>query len=214
MYNIYGRFETGTGRRGDGVEKHVITISREYGSGGLDVGRGLAEYMGVPFYDKQSLEQIEGGPEYSNQEMLEKELKEKNNFIFNLVASLGFSHGVSRDKFDRQSRMLEEIYEKGSCVIVGRCADYILREKPDVTSIFLFADEQIRAERAIKEYNIKPEEVYSWMKITDRTRENYYNHYTGRKWGEAANYHLSIDTAHIDTDVIVKLIANYVELIT
>ncbi len=193
-------------------KKHVITISREYGSGGHAVGHQLAEYLGIPCYDRAGMEKLTTGEDFSNEALEERELKEKNSFMFNLSASLGFTHDIDREHFEEQCKMIEQLYETGSCVIIGRCADYVLKGKPDVTSIFLFADEKVRVARAIKEYGLEPEQAYRWLTISDRTRENYYNHFTGLKWGDADNYHLSINTEHIDIGSLVKLIARYVEL--
>ena len=192
--------------------RHVITISREYGSGGRIVGKKLAELLDVPFYDRIELEKLTVGEDFSDVEMEQRDEKDKNSFIFNISASLGFTHDVDKDHFKEQQDKIEEIYEQGSCVIVGRCADYILRDRPDVTSIYMFASEKARADRAVKEYGVEPKEAYRLMDINDRTRENYYRHFTGRKWGDARNYHLSINTEHIDTDSLVQLIARYVEL--
>ena len=192
--------------------KHVITISREYGSGGRVVGKKLAEILDVPFYDRVEIEKLTVGEGFSDEAMEKRDQKDKDSFIFNLSASLGFTHDVDKEHFEEQKKMIEKLYEEGSCVIIGRCADYILQGKPDVTSIYMFASEKVRAERAIKEYGLEPSEVYRLMDINDRTRENYYRYFTGRKWGDADNYHLSINTEHIDTDSLVQLIIRYVEL--
>ena len=95
---------------------------------------------------------------------------------------------------------------------MGRCADYVLRDIPEATNIFIYAEPEDRIERAIKEYGIAPDEAKGWVAICDKARANYYNHHTGRRWGEAVNYHMSIDSGYISKENIVKLIEEYMEL--
>lgn len=193
------------------MKKHVITISREYGSGGHEIGRRIAADLGIPFYDREYFEEMLTA-EYERETSREKEARRNGSFMYNLAATLGFTGMVSDKNYRRQAEMIERIYEKESCVIVGRCADYVLRGKPGVTSIFLYASDEFRIRKATEEYGVSPENAAGWISISDRRRENYYNNHTGCKWGAAENYHLSIDTGNIEPVNLVRLIENYVEL--
>ena len=193
------------------MKKHVITISREYGSGGHEVGRLIAEDMGIPFYDRAYFEAaLMSG--YEENVLRSREEKRNGSFAYNLAAALGVTGAIDEKYYRKQAELILRLYEEGSCVIVGRCADFILRGKPDVTSIFLYADDEFRIRKAIEEYVSSPEKALGWISISDRKRQNYYNNHTGSKWGAAENYHLSIDTGNIEPDNLVKLIENYVEL--
>lgn len=191
------------------MKKRVITISREYGSGGHSLGRLMAKHMGIPFYDRTYFEiALARDPE----KQAELERKRNSSFAYNMAAALGVTGLIDEKAYKEQSQMILDLYEQGSCVILGRCADYVLRGKPDVTSIFLYASDEFRIKKCIKEYGIDPKDAVSWISISDRRRENYYVNHTGRKWGAAENYHLSIDTGYIEPENLVKVIENYVAL--
>jgi cytidylate kinase len=113
--------------------------------------------------------------------------------------------------FLAQFDTLRKIAEEGSCVIVGRCADYILRGIPEATNVFIYAEEADKIKRAVDEYGVPQAEVKKMMRDTDKARANYYNYHTGRKWGEQVNYHLSIDSGYLEIEDIVDLIISYTE---
>ena len=191
------------------MKKRVITISREYGSGGHSIGRLIAKHMGIPFYDRVYFETaLAKDPE----KQAELEKKRNSSFPYNLAAALGLTGLVDEKTYKLQSQMILDLYEQGSCVILGRCADFVLRGKPDVTSIYLYASDDFRIKKCIEEYGIDPKDARGWISISDRRRQNYYNNHTGSKWGAAENYHLSIDTGYIEPENLVKVIENYVAL--
>lgn len=192
------------------MKKHVITISREYGSGGLEIARLISADMGIPLYDRRYFDEKIMGIEEEIGNILEE--KYNSSFLYNLAAMLGFTGSMGRKDYKAQVSMIEELYEMGSCVILGRCADYILRGKPDVTSIFLYASEEYKIRKAVEDYGISPAKAKGWVALSDKKRQNYYNNHTGNKWGAAENYHLSIDTGNIEPVNLVKLIEKYVEL--
>lgn len=203
------------------MKKQVVTISREYGSGGREIGRLLAESMGVPFYDREKIDELTSGKGYSKEVLDKAEMKAKNSFLYNLTTALGGSgiegsgiDGLSLNEkvFLAQFETIKKLASEGPCVIVGRCADYVLRDIPAATNIFIYAEPEDRIERAIKEYGIAPDEAKGWVAICDKARANYYNHHTGRRWGEAVNYHMSIDSGYISKENIVRLIEEYMEL--
>lgn len=194
----------------------VITISRQYGSGGRFVGRKLAEKLGIPFYDNEliSMAAKESGFAESLFENAEK------NTTYSLLYSLsmfGTSTGgmyglpLSDKVFLIQSDIIKQIAEKGPCVIVGRCADYVLRERDDVIHFFLYSDIESRINRSMKYYGLEEKKAREAIEKTDKKRAAYYNYYTGERWGETKNYNLSLNTDSVGIDGCVDILAKYVE---
>jgi len=199
------------------MEKTIITISREFGSGGRLIGKRLAEKLGVPYYDKELLDRIAEESGFCREMMEDAEKKAKNSFLYSLMSAMGTgetgpeSLSLNERFFLAQFDTLRKIAEEGSCVIVGRCADYILRGVPEATNVFIYAEEADKIKRAVDEYGVPQAEVKKMMKDTDKARANYYNYHTGRKWGEQVNYHLSIDSGYLEIEDIVDLIISYTE---
>lgn len=200
------------------MKKRIVTVSRTYGSGGRIIGQKLAEDMGVPFYDKALLDRIAEESGFSK-EMIEKaEMKAKNSFLYTLATSLGGNgeagvDGLSlNDKFFlAQVNVIRKIAEEGPCVIVGRCADYILKDFDEVTHLFVCAEMPNRIKRAINDYGMDESIVEAEIKKIDKARANYYTHHTGRKWGEVLNYHLTLDSGYIGLDDTIALIEEFLE---
>lgn len=199
------------------MEKNIITISREFGSGGRLIGKRLAEKLGVPYYDKELLDRIAEESGFCREMMEDAEKKAKNSFLYSLMSAMGTgetgpeSLSLNERFFLAQFDTLRKIAEEGSCVIVGRCADYILRGVPEATNVFIYAEEADKIKRAVDEYGVPQAEVKKMMRDTDKARANYYNYHTGRKWGEQVNYHLSIDSGYLEIEDIVDLIISYTE---
>lgn len=195
--------------------KTIITISREFGSGGRLIGQRLAERLGVPYYDKQLLDRIAEESGYSAEMIRESEMKAKNSFLYSLSSAMGVrdagpeSMSLNEKFFKAQFDTIRRIAEEGSCVIVGRCSDYILRTYPEASHIFIYAEEEDKIRRAVEEYGVPEESVHKLMKDTDKARANYYSYHTGRKWGEHQNYSLSIDSGFAEIEDIVDLIIRY-----
>lgn len=198
--------------------KHIITISREFGSGGRLIGKMLAEKMGVPYYDKALLDRIAEESGFCREMMEDAEKKAKNSFLYSLASALGTgeagpeSLSLNERFFLAQFDTIRKIAEEGSCVIVGRCADYILRGMPEATNVFIYAEEADKIKRAVEEYGVPENEVKKLMKDTDKARANYYAYHTGRKWGEHVNYHFAIDSGYVAIEDIVDLIIKYTEV--
>ncbi len=193
----------------------VITISRQYGSGGRFVGRKLAEKLGIPFYDNEliSMAAKESGFAESLFENAEK------NTTYSLLYSLsmfGNSTGgmyglpLSDKVFLIQSDIIKKVASEGPCVIVGRCADYVLRERHDVVHFFFHSDMDSRIARAMKYYGLEEKKAKEAIEKTDKKRAAYYNYYTGERWGEIKNYHMAINTDAIGIDNCVDILAKYV----
>lgn len=196
-------------------KKTIITISREFGSGGRLIGQRLAEKLGVPFYDKQLLDRIAEESGFSAELMQDQEMKAKNSFLYSLASAMG-TRDIGPDSLSLNERFflaqfdtIRKIADEGSCVIVGRCSDYILSAYPEASHIFIYAEEEDKVRRAVEEYGVPEEDVRKLMKDTDRARANYYSYHTGRKWGEHQNYSLSIDSGFIEIEDIVDLIIRY-----
>nr|WP_320036641.1 cytidylate kinase family protein [uncultured Bacteroides sp.] len=180
-------------------KKIVITIAREFGSGGHEIGEIIAKELGISFYDTKliDLSATESGltPEY----VKEHEQKLANNLLFDLYeqnyAYVNEEMPPLDTLFMVQSKVIRDICEKESCVIVGRCADYVLKNNPDCFNIFIHADKKFRIERIIKEYGIAADMAEKELERKDRDRTNYCKHYTHRTWGMASNYNLTIDSS-------------------
>lgn len=200
------------------MKKHIITISREFGSGGRLIGKKLAEELNVPYYDKELLDRIAEESGFSREMMEEAEKSAKNSFLYSLSSAFGTgeagpeSLSLNERFFLAQFETIREVAEEGSCVIVGRCADYILRGIPEATNVFIYAEEQDKIKRAVEEYGVPEKDVKKVMHNADKARANYYNYHTGQKWGNPINYHLCFDSGYISVDNIVKLILDYIEL--
>ncbi len=180
-------------------KKIVITIAREFGSGGHEIGEIIAKELGISFYDTKliDLSAAESGltPEY----VKEHEQKLANNLLFDLYeqnyAYVNEEMPPLDTLFMVQSKVIRDICEKESCVIVGRCADYVLKNNPYCFNIFIHADKKFRIERIIKEYGIAVDMAEKELERKDRDRTNYCKHYTHRIWGMASNYNLTIDSS-------------------
>lgn len=200
------------------MSKQIITISREFGSGGRLIGRRLADDLGVPYYDKELLSRIAQERGFSREMMEEAEMKAKNSFFYSLSSAFGTgdsgpdSLSLNERFFLAQFDTIKEIAAEGSCVIVGRCADYVLRGEPGATNIFIYAETEDKIRRAVEEYGVPEKDVKKIMNDTDKARANYYSYHTGRKWGVPVNYNLSLDSGYISIENAVKLIETYLEL--
>lgn len=198
-------------------KKTIITISREFGSGGRLIGKRLAEKLNVPFYDKQLLDMIAEESGFCKEMIEGAQKKAKNSFLYSLASAMGTgeagpeSLSLNERFFLAQFDTIRKIADEGSCVIVGRCSDYILRGLPEATHVFIYAEEADKIKRAVEEYGVPGEDVKKMMKDTDKARANYYSYHTGRKWGEHVNYNISIDSGYISVDDIVDLILIYTE---
>lgn len=198
--------------------KKIITISREFGSGGRLIGKRLAERLEVPYYDKELLDRIAEESGFCKEMIEDAEKKAKNSFLYSLASAMGTgesgpeSMSLNERFFLAQFDTIRKIADEGSCVIVGRCADYILRGIPETTNVFIYAEEGDKIKRAVQEYGVPEDSVKKMMKETDKARANYYAYHTGRKWGDHVNYNLSIDSGYIEIEDIVELIIKYTDM--
>ncbi|MCI8348858.1 MAG: cytidylate kinase-like family protein [Firmicutes bacterium] len=198
--------------------KRLVTISREYGSGGRIIGKLLAEKIGVPFYDREIIDLAVNETGFSKELIEDAELKAKNSFVYGLSSAFSYgdvtgnsSFSVNEKLFLAQFKVIREIGEKGEGVIVGRCADYVLKDIPGVTNVFVYAEHADRVKRAIEKYGDDSEKADHLIATYDKARQNYYNYHTCQKWGDYRNYNLSINSSYITEEEAAALIAGYVE---
>ena len=195
-------------------KKTVILISREYGSGGRGIGEKLAKELNIPFYDKEVIHLAcqESGFDVSLFENTEEQTKSPLSYLLSMYyATVSPSELSLNDQvFLIQTKVIRDL-AKESCVIIGRCADYILKDHDDVLRIFVHADLEDRIERVIDEYGDEDDNIKGKITRIDKNRATYYNYYSNRRWGDLANYDLSLNTSKVDVDTCVALIKNIVE---
>ncbi len=199
----------------------IITIARQFGSGGHEIGKALAEKLSIPFYDKEliSIAAKESGIDAEVFENVDE--KATNSLLYSLSMGL-YSFGNSFSAMgdlpvnDRlyilQHKIIKSLAEKGPCVIVGRCADYVLKDRDDCINIFVHADLEHRKQRAIEVRGVEKARAEQIVNKTDKVRANYYSFYSGQKWGYAQNYDLCIDSTKLTTDQAVKLIESLIQI--
>jgi len=197
------------------MEKKIITISREFGSGGRTVGKRVAELLDIPYYDKELVKKVavETGFDEKYIEHQGEYASPLNNLLSYTFSSVGIRQpmsGLSADDFlwAIQCKVILDLAEKGPCVIVGRCADYILRERDDTLNVFIHAPIKERAERIVRLYGESETAPEKRLETKDKRRRAYYKHYTGYDWGMSQNYHLSLDTGLVGIDRCAQLIAD------
>jgi cytidylate kinase len=194
------------------MKKTIITISRQFGSGGRTVGRMVAEKLGIPFYDKELVEQValESGfaPKFVEEHGEHSPGKSLFSYAFAPQGVPGVMNGLSTADFlwNIQCGVILQLADQGPCVIVGRNADYILKDREDVLHIFIHADMDYRSDRIVRLYGESEKSPEARLKEKDKRRSVNYQHYTGRTWGNAENYDLCINTAVIGVENAAELI--------
>lgn len=196
----------------------IITISRQYGSGGREIGQKLAKHYDIPFYDNEIITRAAKESGFAEETFARAEDKATNSLLYSLAMGInvygnqdfGFS-GLSLDDriFLAQSDVIRKVAEEGSCVIVGRCADYVLKEREDVVNLFIKAAMSFRIERAVSEYDIEENKVADVILKNDKRRGNYYNYHVGEKWTDLNNYDLVVRSDLSGIDNAVKCICTY-----
>jgi cytidylate kinase len=201
--------------------KYVITIGRQFGSGGRAIGEKLAKKLSIPFYDKEliSLAAKESGTDPDVFKNIDETAT--NSLLYSISMGMySFGNGalamgdlpVNDKLYLLQHQIIKDLACKGPCVIVGRCADYILKDHPHCVNVFIYADMEYRKKRAIGAHDIEEKRAEHIINKTDKTRANYYSFYSGQKWGMPQNYDLCINSAKLSDDEIVELICSYIGL--
>ena len=190
------------------MTKRIITISREFGSGGRFIGEEVAKKLGIAYYDRKIIGQIaeQSGlsPEYiqENAELSPK----KGLFAYAFSGRDITGKSVEDMVYEAQRKVIMEIVEKESCVIIGRNADFILRDRNDVLNVFIHGDMPEKTQRITHLYNVAEKEAVKMMADTDKRRMTNYNFYTEQKWGKASNYTLCLNSSQIGYDRCEKII--------
>lgn len=196
--------------------KTVITIARQYGSGGREIGRKLAKKFGVPFYDKELIALAAKKSGISEKVFEEADEKAASSLLYSLLmGNYSFTNGVPmvnnmpvNDKlFMLQAKIIRDAAKASPCVIVGRCADNILSNKKDVLNVFIYADKLSRMDRIVTQYGVDQNEAAECLIKQDKQRANYYNFYTGKKWGDIENCNLAVNSSTFGINGAVELIA-------
>lgn len=199
------------------MKKRIITISREFGSGGRTIGRMVAERLQVACYDKELVREVAqktGFDEnYVEQEGEDAPVRSRLAYAFSAHGVQGGLSGMSNEDYlwASQYRTIQELADKAPCVIVGRCADYVLRERDDCLNVFIHAPVADRAERIVRLYGETQDSPYKRLEDKDKKRKLYYNYYTGREWGMSQNYHLSLDSSMIGQQACIDIIVGLVD---
>ena len=189
------------------ADYRIITISRQFVSGGRTIGKKLAEKLGIPCYDQEIIAAVAKESGFSKDYIAEHGDDVNTTWMGNIF-HVGGSLSNQDVMWVAQSNVVRELAAKGPCVIVGRCADYILRDDYKLLKVFVFADVKARAERIVKLYGERTLSPEKRLKNKDRRRSAYYRHYTDLKWGDAANYHVSLDSGALGVDTCVDIIAD------
>ena len=190
------------------MAKRIITISREFGSGGRFIGEELAKKLGLAYYDKNIINEIAEksglSPEYI-QESAELSPK-KGLFAYAFAGRDVTGKSVEDLVYEAQRKVILELAEKESCVIIGRNADYILKDRDDVLNVFIHGDTPEKIQRITRLYNVEEQKAVKMMADTDKRRMANYNFYTDQKWGKASNYTLCLNSSKLGYDRCEKLV--------
>lgn len=194
-----------------------VTIGRQFGSGGREIGKKVAQALGVPYYDKEILAVAAQESGLSHEFLKSYDEKPTNSFLYSLVmGQQRITPGVPGNTVEQmaanaQREAVLSVAEKGSCVIVGRCADYILRDKPGLCRVFICADQDARIRRVCARDGVSEREAAEKLRKMDKTRASYYSFHTDRKWGASESYDLCVNSSRIGTDAAVEVILAFVK---
>lgn len=198
----------------------VITIGRQYGSAGRHIGEELAAKLGIPFYDNELIKLAAEKSGLAHHVLDQADEKATNSLLYTLAMGSSFWGGNAHIAFDMpindklfitQSDIIKEIADGGPAVFIGRCADYVLRDYPNLIKVFIHASLDFRAQHVAELHNITPDKAKDVIVKTDKRRANYYNYYTGQKWGKIDNYDLSLDSSRLGIETTAQILYQYVE---
>ena len=184
------------------MKNRVVTISREFGSGGRTIGRKLAEELGIPCYDAELIQQLARESGFSEDYIRDAGEYAPGGYL-SLLSNRAFALTNEDVLWELQYKVITDLAEKGPCVIVGRCADYILRDTADCLKVFIHADMDFRAKRIVEVYGEREQTPEQRLKDKDKRRAAYHRFYTNMKWGHAQNYHICLDSGKLGIDTCV-----------
>lgn len=194
----------------------IITISREFGSGGRVIGKKLAEKLAIPFYDKVIIDKAAEESGLSPEFIEQAEQKLTSSMLFNFV-TFGYQHPdykpLSDQVYIAEHNVIKEFASRGPCVIVGRCADSILKEDYDCLNIFVYAGMSFKVQRCVDEYGISLKDAEREIKERDKQRSRHYQYYSEQIWGSKNNYDLCVNSGILGIDGSVELIKSFIDII-
>lgn len=199
-------------------KKYVITIARQYGSGGKTIGQMLAKELGIHYYDRELMKLASDESGISEQLFAKADEKIKNTPLFRaarkvyngeLIPPESDDFTSSDNLFNYQAKIIRELAQEESCVIIGRCADYVLKECDNVLSVFIHAPRDFCIKQASGKLNMSEHEIERFIQKTDKYRADYYKYHTGREWTDARNYDLCLDSSKLGYDRCVSEIIAY-----
>lgn len=205
-------------------KKIIVTIGREFCSGGMEVGKKLAEKLGISFYDKELISLAAKKSGFIENIFENADEKPTNSFLYSIAMGVPSATGMllqntdflTNDKlFSIQSEVIKNIAKEGPCVLIGRCSNYILREEENLVSIYLHADMDFRIKRLleVEKKDVSLKDAESFINKADKKRASYYRYYTGKEWNWATNYDLCLDTSKMGIENTVEQIYNYIKII-
>ena len=178
----------------------VITIARQYGSGGRTIGEMLAKKLNVHYYDKELMKLASDDSGINEALFVNADEKVKSTKLFHIA------------KKEYQAKIIRDLAKEESCVIIGRCADYVLKDYPNVLSVFIHAPKEYCLEGAAKKHSMSPKELERFINKTDKHRAEYYKYHTGREWTDARNYDLCLDSSKLGYERCVDEIISYMKV--
>lgn len=198
-------------------KKILITIARQFGSGGREIGERVAKILDIPLIDKELIKDAASNGELSEEVIKSADESAANSLLYTLAMGsnvlgttmhFGYKMPINDKLFILQSDAIKQYASKGSCVIIGRCADYVLRDEPSLFRIFIYGDLDHRKERVKERHpELKSSQVIDVINKTDKRRASYYNFYTGNKWGKYDNYDMAINSSTFGVEETAELIA-------
>ena len=198
------------------MQKKIITVSREFGSGGRSIAKLVAEKLGYEYYDSELVERVAKETGFSADYIADAGEYAPGRSMLSYAFSSGTPHtGASMNATDylwaTQCRVIMELAEKGNCVIVGRCADYILRSRDDCLNVFIHADKDYKAKRIVELYGVTDKSPEKRLNEKDSKRKVNYKYFTGREWGIPENYHICLNSSYFGTEACADIIAELAE---
>ena len=198
-------------------KKIIITIARQYGSGGREIGERVAAILGIPLYDKELITDAAAKGSLNEEIIKKADESAANSLLYTLAMGsnvlgttmhFGYKMPHNDKLFILQSEVIKEYAKEGSCVIIGRCADYVLRDEPNIMRLFIYGDLDHRQARVIERHpELKSSQVIDVINKTDKRRSSYYNFYTGNKWGKYDNYDMAINSSTLGIEHTAQVIA-------
>ena len=199
-------------------KKIIITIARQYGSGGREIGEKVAKLLDIPLYDRELIADAAAKGNLNEEVIKNSEESAANSLLYTLAMGsnvlgttmhFGYKMPLNDKLFILQSEIVKEYASRGSCVVIGRCADYVLRDEPNILRLFIYGDLDHRTARIQSRHpELKSSQIIDVINKTDKRRSSYYNFYTGNKWGKYDNYDVAINSSTLGIDGTAELIAS------